>query len=67
MIELIFIVCLAAAPGDCEQRSLLYTDMSPRACVRRAPPELANWITTHPRWKVARWTCQAVRPGEHDI
>ncbi|MEY8828458.1 hypothetical protein AB9K34_08565 [Sedimentitalea sp. XS_ASV28] len=67
MIELVFIVCLAGAPEDCERRSLLYTDISQKVCVRRALPELANWIISHPQWKIARWTCEVVRPGEHDI
>ncbi|MDU9005763.1 hypothetical protein QO231_18185 [Sedimentitalea todarodis] len=67
MIELIFIVCLAGTPGDCEKRSLLYTDVTPMTCMMRAQPELANWISTHPRWKIARWACQTVRQDEHDV
>ncbi|MFC7703372.1 hypothetical protein ACFQXB_04085 [Plastorhodobacter daqingensis] len=61
MIELVFVVCLSASPQNCEERSLLYSDMSPAACSMRAQPVLADWINSHPRWTIAGWKCQALR------
>lgn len=66
MIELIFVTCLYAVPGDCRERSLVYLDRSPRACVMAAQPELARWSETHPRWRIARWRCAPVTPTESD-
>lgn len=64
MIELVFLACLTASPTACEERSMLYTDISPRACLMGAQPELAKWVQTHPRWRIAEWKCQSVRIGE---
>ncbi len=67
MIELIFVVCLSASPTDCEERSLLYTDISPMACLMGAQPELAKWTETHPRWQIERWRCAMVRQAQQDV
>ncbi len=61
MIELVFLACLAAAPEDCEDRTLQFVDMSMMACVMSAQPLLAQWVNEHPGWVVRRWTCQAPR------
>ena len=66
MIELIFVVCLSATPTNCEERSLLYTDISPMACLMGAQPELAKWTQSHPRWQIERWRCAAVRQAQQD-
>nr|WP_299846760.1 hypothetical protein [uncultured Roseovarius sp.] len=66
MIELIFLACLGAPPENCEERSLVYTDVSPVACLMGAQPELARWVSTHPRWRVARWRCAYVRQDQKD-
>ena len=66
MIELIFIACLSASPEDCEERSMIYTDISPMTCLTGAQPELAKWVQSHPRWHVARWRCSAIRQGEKE-
>ncbi|AXQ94488.1 hypothetical protein ORIO_23395 (plasmid) [Cereibacter azotoformans] len=63
MIELAFVACLSAAPEACEKRSLYYSDdLSPRACLLRAPPELAKWVLDHPKYRVSSWRCR-VRPA----
>lgn len=60
MIELVFLACLSATPGACQEQSLLYTDVSPMTCVLGAQPELAKWVESHPKYTVARWRCQPV-------
>ncbi len=67
MIELLFVACLSTAPNQCEQRSLLYTDISPMTCVMGAQPELAKWTESHPAFTIAGWTCRSVHPGEKQI
>lgn len=66
MIELIFVACLATAPDQCQERSLLYTDISPMTCVMGAQPELAKWTRTHPAFTVSGWKCRPVHSGERD-
>ncbi|MEZ5796594.1 MAG: hypothetical protein R3D63_03360 [Paracoccaceae bacterium] len=61
MIELAFIACLAAEPAACERKSLVFTETSAMACMMSAQPTLAEWIGTHPQWRVARWSCQVPR------
>lgn len=58
MIELAFIACLAAEPAACEKKSLVFTEMSPMACMMGAQPTLADWVASHPKWRIARWSCR---------
>lgn len=66
MIELVFIACLASSENDCQQQSLLYTDMSPTACMMAAQPELAKWVEAHPKFRIAKWRCETVNFAERD-
>lgn len=66
MIELLFVACLNANPGVCEERSMLYTDVSPMACVMGAQPELAKWTESHARWHISQWRCRMTMLGERD-
>ncbi len=66
MIELLFVACLSTAPEQCQERSLLFTDVSTMNCLMGAQPELAKWTQTHPRYTVAGWKCRNLRPGERD-
>ena len=66
MIELLFVACLSTAPDQCEERSLIFTDVSPMACMMGAQPELAKWTATHPAFHVAGWKCQYVRTAEQE-
>lgn len=66
MIELMFVVCLSTAPTECENRSLLFTDISPMACMMGAQPELAKWAESHPRYSVGRWSCRYVNTAQKD-
>ena len=67
MIELIFVACLAASPEDCEEKALVYVDVTPQACMMGAQPQLARWAETHPGWTIGRWKCQYVSTRHADI
>lgn len=60
MIELAFIACLGTAPASCQEQSLLYTDITPMTCMMSAQPALAQWVETHPKYTVAKWSCRAL-------
>lgn len=66
MIELIFVACLSSAPADCQERSLLYTDVTPMACMMGAQPELAKWVNQHPNMRISSWKCQMVQTAEQE-
>jgi hypothetical protein len=57
MTELIFIACLALSPGQCEERVLTFTDVSPITCAMGAQGVLAQWSADRPGWRVAKWSC----------
>lgn len=65
MIELVFVVCLHAAPETCERRAMQFVDLEAWACVVGAPPHLARWREKHPGWRVTRWACRPMGL-EHD-
>lgn len=67
MIELIFVACLAATPNECEERALVFVDVSTRTCVLGAQPQLAKWVNEHPNWKVSAWKCQSVDASSRRI
>jgi hypothetical protein len=63
MIELAFVACLSAAPTQCEDRALQFSDLSVRSCEFGAAPYLAQWVGEHPGWQIARWSCQSAEDG----
>ena len=66
MIELLFIACIAGAPDQCREHSLLFTDISPMQCLMGAQPELAKWANTHPDARIQSWRCRTVSFAERD-
>ena len=60
MIELLIVACLIDDPAQCKDIVLTYASESvtPLQCAMGAQPEIAKWITEHPRWQVARWSCR---------
>ena len=64
MIELIFVACLTAAPATCERRAIQYVDITVASCNMGAQPELAVWVNQHPGWRIQRWACQRLEPGQ---
>lgn len=65
MIELVFVVCLSAAPANCERHAMQFADLTVMACMAGAQPQLARWVGDHPGWRIQRWTCQPLGT-EHD-
>ena len=47
MIELPFLVCLAAAPSDCRTERLQFVDVSVKTCVLGAQAQPASWQEGH--------------------
>lgn len=66
MIELAFVACMAAAPRECENYSLLFTEITPMTCMMGAQPELAKWVAAHPNLQVKSWKCRVVSFAERD-
>jgi hypothetical protein len=60
MIELVFVACLTANSGHCEEKSMLFAEnLTPMACMMQAQPELAKWVNEHPKWQVSKWSCRS--------
>lgn len=66
MIELLFVACVSLPHSECEERSMIFTDISPMTCMMGAQPELAKWIAAHPNYTVSRWQCRFVNPSEQE-
>lgn len=69
MIELLFVTCLSAATPQtetCQERSLVFTDVTPMMCMMGAQPQLAKWVEEHPDQKVKSWKCRMVNFAERE-
>lgn len=66
MIELLFVACLSTAPDQCQERSLIFTDVTPMQCLMGAQPELAKWVAGHPNQEIKTWRCKAVSYAERE-
>ncbi len=67
MIELLFVACLSTAPDQCQERSLVFTGITPVQCLMGAQPELAKWATSHPNQDIKSWRCRTVSFAEQDV
>lgn len=67
MLELAFVVCMAGNPQSCEDRSLLFADVSLMQCVLGAQTVLAPWSLEHPGWVIDSYSCRQVEPGVVEI
>ena len=68
MIELVFVACLMAEPSVCREQQLRsWNASSPATCMRYAPGSLAQWRTTHPKWRIRKWACRVHDPSATDI
>lgn len=56
MIELIMTVCLLATPEDCRKERIAF-EGSLFACATAGQMAAAEWISTHPKWHLSRWSC----------
>jgi len=67
MVELLFIACLAGAPDECSERSMLFADITPQHCLMGAQPELAKWVNQHPTYQIKSWKCRNADFAKKDI
>jgi hypothetical protein len=56
VLELVMTVCLIAAPGECRKERIAF-EGSLLACATAGQFAAAEWIATHPKWQLSRWTC----------
>ena len=67
MVELVFVACLLSSQDECQDRSLLFADISPMVCMIQAQSQLAEWAEAHPGWTIRRWSCQNFDRRHADI
>jgi hypothetical protein len=60
MIELMFVTCMSAAPEQCQDRSLLFSELGLMTCMVHGQSALAEWLAAHPRETVREWRCRPV-------
>lgn len=62
-MDLVLLVCLASAPGQCHEERILmsYSRIESRNCMAAAVPTLAEWAGDNPGWDIQRWKCGASR------
>lgn len=59
MIELFFVTCLIADPGQCTERSLLFERRAGlQDCMLTGQAELVRWLERHPGDQVVEWSCR---------
>lgn len=61
MVELLFLACLASSPTQCEQKSMVFLDVTPMQCIMGAEAELAKWVEQHPKYVVKYFACKAIK------
>ncbi|MBS7544666.1 hypothetical protein [Ancylobacter oerskovii] len=63
-MELIMSICLLASPDACKVETLSLSGEKPSQCIMEAPAIIAEWVETHPKWKVVKWRCGVQDNGE---
>lgn len=56
MIELVMTVCLLTAPEDCRKERLPFEGPL-MACAIQGQMAAADWLNSHPKWRLSRWAC----------
>lgn len=67
MMELVFVVCLATAPADCREETLMFAGITPFTCMIGAQAQLAEWTNRNPGHEISGWKCRWRRTGEHEV
>lgn len=58
MVEMVLIVCLAAAPDKCEEKKLPVGEpIGARGCLYYGQLQAAEWAAQHPDYIVKKWRC----------
>lgn len=67
-INVLLYVCLLSNPNQCEERALPISDVgSIGQCMVWAQPHIAQWSSTHPKYKIVRWKCAMSVTDEEPI
>lgn len=68
-IQIVLYVCLLSDPSACEERAIPASveAASIGSCMVWAQPQIAQWSTTHPKYKIVRWKCAASTMDEERI
>lgn len=56
MLELVMTVCLMNAPAECRRERMPF-DGPLMACAMGGQFAAADWLATHPKWRLERWHC----------
>ena len=69
MIELVFSVCMMAQPQTCKDVHMTFLEQqaTPAQCMMNGQFQMAEWLGTHPHWKIERFKCEKVRTAGADI
>jgi hypothetical protein len=66
-MELVLLVCLAAAPLECQKVRLAAEAVTPVGCLAQGLAAGAEWIGEHPDFRVAGWRCGAPKSRARDL
>lgn len=67
-VALVMTVCLLKNATYCEKQEYQFESHgSLMQCMFEAQPWIAEWTTTHPKWKVMRWRCEMPGREGQDI
>jgi len=59
LINLVLTVCLASAPEQCHEETLIFESQGDlMKCMFLAPAEIARWSGDHPAVNVVWWKCK---------
>ena len=65
MIELVLVFCLSADGARCvENRPVLDAVLSPMGCMVAAQPMAADFLQSHPAYRLRSWRCEIDRPKQ---
>ena len=67
LIELVMVVCLAAAPTECREERPLTEINSVMACASQGQMVAAHWLSQHPAFTLNRWRCEVNVPRQAKI
>ena len=67
MIELAFLICLAADPAVCRTERVQFVDVSLMTCMTGAQAHIALWSGNHPGWTVRDWRCRYHDPTSAEL
>jgi hypothetical protein len=60
MIELVMTLCLLSSPIDCRKERVTF-DGGLVACGVGGQVAAAEWLASHPKWRLVRWSCGVKR------